>query len=81
MTERQLFGVVVRAFGLWSIVSGVSSIHGIVQLFGVRTMSNFDWQPTGLFAALYFIAGFLLLRKADVVVAFAYPAVKPETSN
>jgi hypothetical protein len=44
-------------------------------------MSNFDWPPSGLFAALYFIAGFLLLRKADAVVAFAYPSVKPETSN
>jgi hypothetical protein len=72
MTERQLFGVVVRGFGLWSIVSGISAIHGIVQIFGVRSMSNFDWQPAGLFAAFYFMVGFALLRKADAVVAFAY---------
>jgi hypothetical protein len=44
-------------------------------------MSNFDWQPAGAFAALYFIAGFALLRKADAVAAFAYPAIKSETSN
>jgi hypothetical protein len=35
-------------------------------------MSNFDWQPAGLFAAFYFMVGFALLRKADAVVAFAY---------
>ncbi len=81
MTERQLFGVVVRAFGLWCIVLGVSAIHGIIQIFGVRTVSNFDWQPAGAFSAMYFIAGFALLRKADAVVAFAYPAPKPEISN
>jgi hypothetical protein len=79
MTERQLFGIVVRAFGLWSLFLGLSAIHGIVEIFGVRSMSNFDWQPAGLFAALYFIAGFVPLRKADAVVAFAYPVVRSET--
>jgi hypothetical protein len=81
MTERDFFGVVVRAFGLWFIVLGVSAIQGIVQIFGIRTMSNFDWQPAGAFATLDFIAGFALLRKASAVVAFAYPSAKPETSN
>ena len=81
MTDKQLFGVVVRAFGIYSIVLGVSAVHGIIQIFGVRTMSNFDWQPAGAFAALYFIAGMALLRKPDAVVAFAYPAEKPENSN
>jgi hypothetical protein len=81
MTEKDFFGVVVRAFGLWSIVLGVSAIHGIVQIFGIRTMSYFDWQPAVAFATLYFIAGFALLRKASAVVAFAYPSAKPEISS
>ena len=42
MTERKLFGVVVRAFGLWSIVLGVSAIRGVIQIFGVRTIENYD---------------------------------------
>jgi len=74
MTERKLFGVVVRAFGLWSILLGASAIHGIIQIFGVRTIENFDWQPAAAFAAIYFVAGIVLLRKSELIVEFAYPA-------
>lgn len=72
MTERKLFGVVVRAFGLWSIVLGVSAIHGVIQIFGVRTVSNYDWQPAVAFAAFYMVAGIGLLRKSEPIVEFAY---------
>jgi hypothetical protein len=72
MTERKLFGVVVRAFGLWFIVLGFSAIHAMVQLFGVKYMSVYDWQPAGAFAIFYFLAGIFLLRKSEVVVDFAY---------
>ena len=74
MTERQLFGVVVRAFGLWSIVLGVSAIHGVIQIFGVRTITNYDWQPAVAFGAFYLVAGIVLLRKSETIVEFAYPA-------
>ena len=73
MTERKLFGVVVRAFGLWSIVLGVSAINGVVRIFGVRTIENFDWQPAAAFAAFYLVAGLVLLRKSELIVVFAYP--------
>jgi hypothetical protein len=74
MTERKLFGVVVRAFGLWSIVLGVSAVHRVVEIFGVRTISDYEWQPAVAFAAIYFLAGIVLLRKSELIVEFAYPA-------
>jgi hypothetical protein len=74
MTERKLFGVMVRAFGLWSIVLGVSAIHGVIQIFGVRTISNYDWQPAVAFATFYLVAGIALLRKSEPIVEFAYSA-------
>ena len=74
MTERKLFGVVVRAFGLWSIVLGVSAIRGVIQIFGVRTIENYDWQPAVAFTAIYFVAGIVLLRKSEPIVEFAYSA-------
>lgn len=74
MTERKLFGVVVRAFGLWSILFGVAAVHGVVQIFGIRTISNYDWQPAMAFAAFYLIAGIVLLRKSELIVEFAYSA-------
>jgi hypothetical protein len=81
MTERKLFGVVVRAFGLWSIVLGVSAIHGVIQIFGVRTINNYDWQPAVAFAAIYFVAGIMLLRKSETIVDFAYPPQGSEPLN
>lgn len=78
MNSRQLFGVVVRAFGLYSIVLGASAIHALIQVFGVRTMGYYEWQPAAAFVCLYFVclyivAGILLLRKSDLIVGFAYP--------
>jgi hypothetical protein len=83
MTGRKLFGVVVRAFGLWSILLGVSAIHQIAELYGVRNMSIYDWEPAGVFAAFYLAAGFFLLRKSELVVEFAYSerSSKPSDSN
>ena len=74
MSERKLFGVVVRAFGLWSVVLCVSAVHGVVQIFGVRTINNFDWQPAAAFAILYLAVGIVLLRRSESIVEFAYAA-------
>ncbi len=79
MSSRQLFGVVVRAFGLYAIVLGVSATHGIVQTFGVRTIAYFEWQPAAVFAILYLAAGLALLRKSESIVGFAYPAESQTT--
>jgi uncharacterized ion transporter superfamily protein YfcC len=68
-----LFGVVVRAFGLYSIVLGASAIHAVIQVLGVRTMGYYEWQPAAAFASLYIVAGIVLLRKSDLIVDFAYP--------
>jgi hypothetical protein len=73
MNSRQLFGVVVRAFGLYSIVLGASAIHAVIQAFGIRTISYYEWQPAAAFAVLYIAAGIVLLRKSHLIVCFAYP--------
>jgi hypothetical protein len=81
MTEGKLFGVVVRAFGLWSILLCFSAVNGIAQLYGVRNMSVYDWQPAGAFAAFYLVAGIFLLRKSESVVEFAYTERTPKPSD
>jgi len=68
-----LFGVVVRAFGLYSIVLGASAIHAVIEALGIRTISYYEWQPAAAFAFLYIVAGIVLLRKSDLIVDFSYP--------
>jgi uncharacterized membrane protein len=76
MTERQLFGVVVRAFALYIINEALWQIEGIVRIFGVREINNFDWQPAAVFAAIYLVAGLLMFRHAPAIVTLAYQAGK-----
>jgi len=66
--------VVVRAFGLWFVVLSLSAIDRVVEVFGVRTITIYDWQPAAAFAAFYLVAGIVLLRKSEPIVEFAYSA-------
>ena len=81
MNPQELFGVIVRGFGLWAIVLAVSAANGIAQMYGLRTMNYLDWQPAGLFAALYLLAGFFAVRKADAIVKFAYSPTPPDSNS
>jgi ABC-type sulfate transport system permease component len=81
MTERKLFGVVVRAFGLWSIILGLGSIHRVVQIFGVQNIENYDWQPAVAFAVFYLAMAVVLLRKSELIVDFAYPVQSPKPTG
>jgi hypothetical protein len=73
MTDKNLFGVVVRAFGLWAIILGIYAINGLIRLTGLGHMGYYEWEPAAAFAGLYLAAGLLLLRKSELIVEFAYP--------
>jgi hypothetical protein len=83
MTERQLFSVVVRGFGFWSLFLGLSAVFSIVQFYGMHGLQAYDWQPAGAFAAVYFLVGLALLRQADTITEFVYRVAKsvPQDSN
>ena len=85
MGAQQLFGVVVRAFGLWFILVGFEAMNGVIQVFGLRSMNQYDlnWQPAVAFAALYWVAGLVLLRKSELIVQFTYgpQASKPPDNS
>jgi hypothetical protein len=83
MTEKQLFGVVVRGFGFWSLFLGLSAVSSIAQFYGLHGLQAYDWQPVGAFAAVYFLVGLALLRQANAIAEFVYRAAKhaPQDSN
>jgi len=75
MDYQKIFGVIVRTVGLWSIILGISSAFTMIRVYGgLGHMSYYDWQSEGLFVVTYLIGGVFLLRRAELVVAFAYPA-------
>jgi hypothetical protein len=85
MDYQQIFGVIVRTFGLWSIVLGLSSAFTMVRVYGgLGKMNYYDWQTEGLFVVMYVLGGVFLLRRADLVIAFTYPlkeSTQPEETN
>jgi uncharacterized membrane protein HdeD (DUF308 family) len=79
MTDVQLFGVMVRTFGLVSVIAGaISTFESLISLLG-PTPGAAAVALVVAVAALVF--GFWLLRGAKSLVAFAYPgeqaAAKP----
>lgn len=83
MTEKQLFSVVVRGFGCWSLFLGLSAVGSIAQFYGLRGLQAYDWQPAGAFAAVYFLVGLALLRQANTIAEVVYRSAKqvPQDSN
>jgi hypothetical protein len=76
MNAREWFGVVVRVFGLYFIILGISYIGTIFQLFGIQHIEYFDWEPQGAFAICYFLLAVFFVRRADAIVGFSFPAEK-----
>jgi hypothetical protein len=74
MDYQQIFGVLVRAFGLWAIILGLSAAATMARFYGgAHMIANYDWQTEGFFVAMYLVVGLFLLRKADLIITFAYP--------
>ena len=74
MKPSQAFGVAVRVFGL---LAWVASSFYFLSAVIVFLSPNFragaaPWWHYLISTSIYFVAGLLLLRKADAIVGFAY---------
>lgn len=68
MTAREVFGIIVRTFGLIVIILGLQ---------GFLTAASLESPSFALGAFLLELAGFALLRGAEKLVEFAYPGSGP----
>ena len=74
MKPSQAFGVVVRFFGLLSWLASVAYLGSALTVLITPTYrpDAVHWSHYLVAAAVWFVVGWLLLRRADRVVAFAY---------
>lgn len=74
MGPSQAFGVVVRVIGLLaSLVSLFYAVSVLVVLVDPHYRPNLSpWWHYLIAAVIWFVVGWLLLRRADRVVGFAY---------
>lgn len=72
MTDKQAFGVIVRAVGLWFLIQAFSHciilITGIVEAHAIPALTS-QWFISPL---VYILVGVLLLKRPDCLVAWAY---------
>lgn len=82
MKAKDIFGLIVRVIGLGCIGYGLryvmSWIYVLARQYSNQSASGTDYLVS---AILFLAVGFLLLRKADCVVAFAYPSDREETTK
>jgi hypothetical protein len=73
MDYRALFGVVVRAFGLVLIWSGLyDAFFGLLLRSGLGHGSMWGAGEYALFAAFHVLAGLIVLKSARFIVGLAY---------
>ena len=77
MTASDIFGIVVRTFGLslliyaiWYLVYGIATIAGLPEGAPGYLVGYF------LTGSVYLIIGLYLLRGAPLLMKFAYPSKK-----
>jgi hypothetical protein len=75
MDYQALFGMVVRAFGLVLIWSGIyDGLFAILMKNEVASQSIWTPGAYGLWAAFHIIAGLVVLKTARFIVGLAYDA-------
>lgn len=75
MTDRQLFGVVVRGLGVWFATLGFQKISGVMLLAFSKYANeagNYPIVDTATIALIWFATSYVLIRRSDVVVELAY---------
>lgn len=75
MTEKQLFGVVVRGLGVWFAALGVEKIWGVILLSFSKYANQAGEYPiadTAVIALIWFAVSYVLIRRPDVIVELAY---------
>ena len=83
MKPSQAFGVVVRVLGLLGWLTSFIYLYsaGLIWVFpNYRTNISPAWHYL-LASALFFLVGWFLLRRAHLVVAFAYKLRGSDTSD
>jgi hypothetical protein len=75
MTERQVFGAVVRGVGVYLAVDGVVQL--LMEIFRItldseKAFYRFSTMHDFLYGGILAVAGSLLVRKPDWIVEFAY---------
>ncbi len=72
MSGRNLFGVIVRTFGLFLILYGIYTVfYELVHFIGMPIQIHVPPRTALSFAGLYLVVGVVLIR-AEWVVRFAY---------
>lgn len=75
MTEKQLFGVVVRGLGVYFATLGIQDIWNVILLALSRYANERSHYPivdTFSIALIWFAASYILIRRPDVIVDLAY---------
>ena len=75
MTERQTFRAVVRGIGAWWAVSSVVTYWYLLDRLVFRfppDQYRFSGWHTFLDASIMLVVGYLLIRKSDRIIRFAY---------
>ena len=73
MQPRDLFGVVVRSFGLWFITDGIRTMYIVLlRTAGMNTASSISMAEEKLGTAYWFILGMGLLLLADHIARLVY---------
>jgi hypothetical protein len=83
MTERKLFGVIVRVLGLLTFVYALSQwLVMVARLIDPTTPHRFPMSEDALFGVFWIAVGTWLMRRADWLVGFVYgPESNQDTTN
>ena len=75
MSAKSLFGVIVRAAGLWLLLRGIGGLlSGLIGTALTDGLDYFGFRGGWLMSAVHLLGGIYLLRAAPMLVRFAYAA-------
>jgi hypothetical protein len=85
MTDRQVLGVVVRGLGVYFFTIGIQQLWSFLYLAFSRFANETGEYPilqTLSVAVIWFAVSYVLIRRADWIVALAYKVQsEPEGSR
>lgn len=75
MTGRDLFGVIVRTFGIMFCLWGIYTVaYGAVRLEGIQLGQKFPVMTDLIFGSVEIVIGFVVLLASNFVVWLTYGA-------
>jgi hypothetical protein len=75
MTEKQVFGVIIRGLGVYFSTLGVQQIYSLTFLaFSKFANEQGRYNIMDVFSVglIWFVVSYVLIRKPDLIVDFAY---------